>query len=67
VFKFIRKQNAFGLKSWYGSDQKPENKGEAGVLTNDNVEGAAKKKRGRPKKESQSSCAPKQQSETKNV
>jgi len=50
AFKFLRKQNAFGLKSWYGSEQKPKKKDDAADPVGDNMEGSTKKKRGRPKK-----------------
>lgn len=48
AFKFIRKQNAFGLKIWYGNDQKPKKK-ESAEVEPENKEG--KKKRGRPAKQ----------------
>lgn len=35
AFKFIRKQNAFGLKSWYGSDLKTKKKDSEAEKEND--------------------------------
>lgn len=50
AFKFIRKQNAFGLKSWYGNDQKSKKKEAVGVVVDPSEPGLVKK-RGRRKKE----------------
>jgi len=49
AFKFIRKQNAFGLKSWYGGEQKSKKK-EGSQADKDSGHDAPQKKRGRPRK-----------------